>query len=126
MATTNGTTPQSSAPAGISRQRLQFSLRVLLLAFTAFAVGFPIWYRWPYEDTELRYPMKKGVPDKTKPAQLRVVTTWQRTWGGGKEKHGPRTKYNLSNNGRRVEHFEHDVLHGPFTQSVNDVVYGSG
>jgi len=28
------------------------SLRLLLLAFTAFAIGFPIWYRWPYEATE--------------------------------------------------------------------------
>ena len=36
--------------------RLQFSLRVLLLAITAFAIGFPIWFRWPYR-TE-RYPLR--------------------------------------------------------------------
>jgi len=29
--------------------RLQFSLRLLMLALTAFAIGFPIWYRWPYQ-----------------------------------------------------------------------------
>jgi hypothetical protein len=119
------TTPDDH-DANDRRPRFQFSLRALLLAFTAVAIGFPIWYRWPYQETELRYPMTKGVPDRTKPPQHRIVTTWQRTWGGKREKHGPLIKYNLTNNGRRVEHYEHDVLHGPFTQSVNDIVYGSG
>src|SRR5882724_2320998 len=116
----------ASLPSRSSCLRFQFSLRFFLLAFTAFALGFPIWYRWSYQESELRYPFKGSVPDKTQPATHRVVTTWRRTWGGGKEKHGPRTNYNLEVNARRVEHFEHDVLHGPFTQSVNDVVYGSG
>ena len=33
--------------------RPRFSLRLLLLGVTAFAVGFPIWYRWPYVEEEL-------------------------------------------------------------------------
>lgn len=57
--------------------RLQFSLRHLLLTFTAFAIGFPLWYRWPYQEI------------KTNPAGTRKqITTWQRQWGGGSKKHG--------------------------------------
>jgi hypothetical protein len=35
-----------------SRRRfsLRYSLRVLLLGLTAFAIGFPVWYRRPYEE----------------------------------------------------------------------------
>jgi hypothetical protein len=36
--------------------RPQFSLRLLLLAVTTFAIGFPIWYRWPIEEVTLEYP----------------------------------------------------------------------
>jgi hypothetical protein len=57
--------------------RLQFSLKLLLIAFTAFAIGFPIWYRWPYEAIDV---------DST--GTTRWVTTWQRQWGGGRLKHG--------------------------------------
>ena len=37
------------------RSRLQFGLRMLLLGLTAFAIGFPIWYRWPFEEVEQKY-----------------------------------------------------------------------
>jgi len=57
--------------------RLQFSLKLLLLAFTAFAIGFPVWYRWPYEEIHTN----PGTGDER-------VTTWQRQWGGGRLKHG--------------------------------------
>jgi hypothetical protein len=60
--------------------RLQFSLRLLLLALTAFSVGFPIWYHWPYEE-----PVERRAP-KGRSAQ--TITTWQRQWGGGRLKHG--------------------------------------
>ena len=60
--------------------RPRYSLRVLLLAFTAFAIGFPIWYRWPYEEREIL---------ASSPPSLVTVTTWQRQWGGGRLKHGP-------------------------------------
>jgi hypothetical protein len=63
------------------RWRLQFSLRLLLLALTAFAIGFPIWYRWPYEEsTEDRNAA--GIVTR------QTTTTWQRQWGGGRLKHG--------------------------------------
>src|SRR5437868_6478456 len=73
----NSTIP---GPPRHSWLRLQFSLRVLLLAFTAFAVGFPIWYRWPYREEEILSPG---------PTKERRVTSWQRQWGGGRTKHGP-------------------------------------
>ena len=60
--------------------RLQFSLRLLLLALTAFAIGFPIWYRWPFEETDYQYP----GGDKTRPPMGKSVKTWRRSWGGGK------------------------------------------
>ena len=60
----------------------RFSLRVLLLAFTAFAIGFPIWWRWPYEETE-------DLSRLVGPNLGMRTTTWQRQWGGGRLKHGP-------------------------------------
>ena len=61
--------------------RPRFSLRLLLLGVTAFAVGFPIWYRWPYEDVEdLTVP---GTKSQTR------ITTWRWLWGGGRLPHGP-------------------------------------
>jgi hypothetical protein len=61
--------------------RLQFSLRLLLLSFTAFAIGFPIWYRWPYRETvEQRDPA--GRLSSTR------IITWQRQWGGDRLEHG--------------------------------------
>lgn len=61
------------------RWRLQFSLRLFLLAVLAFAVGFPLWYRWPYEEFKVE-------------GTTRTTTTWQRQWGGGRLKHGPQTQ----------------------------------
>src|SRR5262245_14482809 len=63
--------------------RLQFSLRLLLVAFTAFAIGFPIWYRWPYKET-----IEKRDPATGKLWSTRIIT-WQRQWGGGRLAHGP-------------------------------------
>ena len=64
----------------------RFSLRVLLLAVTAFAIGFPIWYRWPYEEVE---KLSSPVTVTGKPIEYTRITTWQRQWGGGRLKHGP-------------------------------------
>jgi len=72
-------TPGYSSPP--SRWRPQFSLRVALLLFTAFAVGFPLWYRWPHEETEYW-----TLPGAQPPVMQ--ITTWQRQWGGGRLKHG--------------------------------------
>src|SRR5438874_5953770 len=70
-----------SDAATVSRPRvwrLQFSLRLLLLALTAFAIGFPIWYRWPYVESG---PSASMASERT--------ITWQRQWGGGRLRHGP-------------------------------------
>jgi hypothetical protein len=55
-----------------------------LLAVTAFAIGFPIWYRWPYDEVEWYDPYTGGPATGTE--RSRSVTTWQRTWGGGRVK----------------------------------------
>ena len=58
--------------------RLQFSLRLLLFAFTVFAIGFPAWYRWPYTETmEERDPVT-GAVIATR------ISRWQRLYGGGR------------------------------------------
>ena len=82
-------------PARPSRRLpLRFSLRLLLVAVTAFAIGFPIWYRWPYEEEEVRYAMDAaGKPDLSRPPDTRRVITWQRQWGRGLEKHGEERYY---------------------------------
>src|SRR5437867_4093189 len=75
-----------SDAASISRPspwRLQFSLRLLLFAFTAFAIGFPIWYRWPYRETR-----EQRDPATGKLWSTRIIT-WQRQWGGDRLLHGP-------------------------------------
>ncbi len=65
--------------------RPQFSLRWLLLAVTAFAIGFPIWYRWPYQEVEQTFASPGG------PVVAKRIITWQRQWGGGQLKHGIET-----------------------------------
>ena len=69
---------------------LRYSLRMLLLALTAFAIGFPIWYRWyrlPYEEEVSKAARRKGAP------VFKQTVTWQRQWGGGRLKHGPESHY---------------------------------
>jgi hypothetical protein len=91
----------ASSAARPRRFPLQFSLRLLLLAFTAFAIGFPIWYRWPYEE-EIPEPggltrsdpftpfdgLDPFISAPTGSPTARRITTWQRQWGGGRLKHG--------------------------------------
>jgi len=118
----------ASSPAPKPRRwRLQFSLRLLLLALTAFAIGFPIWYRWPYEETEYRYPND----DKTLPPEGSVVRTWQRTWGGGRVKSG-REVDEFRGVGPRgasikwIRHYGGGLLHGKFEVYHGDKLTQSG
>ena len=90
-------------PQGRSRFALRFSLRMLLIVFTAFAVGFPIWYRWPDEEEEAHSVKVQGY---------RQVTTWQRKWGGGRWMHGPKYR-SLNGNVTSLETYRRGVLHGP-------------
>jgi hypothetical protein len=89
--------------------RPRYSLRVLLLAFTAFAIGFPIWYRWPYQET------KSGQIGQRK---VSTTTTWQRQWGGGRLKHGPeRVEYGHQ---EWVEtNYWKDLKQGPLIWKIN-------
>src|SRR5438132_11390718 len=73
---------QSPPPKRPRRWRMQYSLRFFLLAFTAFAIGFPIWYRWPYQSETVQR-------DATGAVVARRIITWQRQWGGERLQHGP-------------------------------------
>ncbi|HEX5103077.1 MAG TPA: hypothetical protein VFV87_04660, partial [Pirellulaceae bacterium] len=80
----------------------RFSLRMLLAAFTAVAIGIPVWYRWPYEEEE-------DIPSRE-----RIVNTWQRQWGGGRLLHGPRTWFRSDGSKQYVTHFVRGERHGRF------------
>jgi len=74
-------TTSAIAPAPRPRRQLfQFSLRFLLVAFTAFAIAFSVWYRWPYEEIVSQ--------TNSDGSHVQRITTWQRQWGGGRLKHG--------------------------------------
>src|SRR5262245_879759 len=79
--------------------RLQFSLRLMLVAITAFAIGFPIWYRWPYRET-----IERRDPATGKLWSTRIIT-WQRQWGGERLAQGP----------------EQTLLDGGITITMNNV-----
>jgi hypothetical protein len=87
---------------------------MLLLAFTAAAIGFPIWYRWPYTE-ESQLPA-----DKRQPPVYKLVTTWRRTWGGGRVKDGPETRESPDGKFRVVKNYKDGVLDGPYTEYYRD------
>jgi hypothetical protein len=93
--------------------RLQFSLRLLIVAFTAFAIGFPIWYRWPYRET-----IEKRDPATGKLWSTRIIT-WQRQWGGERLAHGPEQTILDDGNITITMNNVQGNRHGPYT--VRDV-----
>src|SRR5262245_2522390 len=101
--------PSPSSSAQPRFWRLQFSLRLALVAFTAFAIGFPIWYRWPFEE-EVTRTAPRFLPTTT-------VTTWRRQWGGGKLKDGPEKVF-VGGALSKVTTYRHGRKHGPFTAYV--------
>jgi hypothetical protein len=90
---------------------LRFSLRVLLVAFTLFAIGFPIWYRWPYEEEDKGLALERARGS----TNAKRISTWQRQWGGGRKKHGPEWEYS---NGRlySITTYRDGNVTGPFTR----------
>ena len=96
------------------RRRLplpRFSLRVLLAVFTAVAIGFPVWYRWPYEEEEAIITL---APDVSSMPVDRIVTTWQRQWGAGRLRHGRETWYRSDGSKQRVTTYVSGLRHGRF------------
>ncbi len=92
----------------------RFSLRVLLIAVTAFAIGFPIWHRWPYEEKQVTYAKNAaGQPDLSRPPVAWRVITWQRQWGGGRQQHG-QERYYVGGKLVELETHRDGQLHGPF------------
>jgi hypothetical protein len=106
--------------------RFQFSLKLLLAAFTVFAIGFPIWYRWPYfETTEVRDPTTGAVAEKR-------ITSWRRQFGGDRIRHGKSQRIFLENEhgtllsltqgilgaGRITEHYSAGRRHGPYSMQL--------
>jgi hypothetical protein len=99
-----------SGPSLARRSRLQFSLRLLLLGLTTFAIGFPIWYRWPYEETEVVY----FGSDKTSKPMGTITRTWQRKWGGGKVQSGRVVTETTGGPTKTIEHYVDGMRHGPY------------
>jgi hypothetical protein len=100
---------------GMSWQRMKrpwlrprFSLRVFLAAFTAFAIGFPVWYRWPYQEIEQLPNSYRGRVSETR------STTWRRQWGGGRLKHGPE-RHLVTGVVVTETNYRNGVKHGPYT-----------
>lgn len=104
------------------RLRPQFSLRVLLLLLTLFAIGFPVWYVWPYTDREVHYEMgPTGKPDKTKLPIGETVTSMKRVIGGKPVKHGLKiSRFPGRISQERSQEFVNDVAHGAFSQRYGD------
>jgi hypothetical protein len=116
-----------TSPRSTPRGWLRFSLRFLLLCVTAFAIGFPIWYRWPYEEVELHYPPKAGKPDTSQPPYRRNTKTWQRSWGSLQ----PRIVKSVSellgkSQYKEIQYFQDGVWHGPFYRYVKGKLLESG
>jgi hypothetical protein len=114
--------PPSPSGSGGTRPRIgpdwsklpvRFSLRTLLVALTLFAIGFPIWYRWPYREVELIYRNVNGQPDKTKPPVMRVVSTWRRNWGGKPYKQGESIVYRADGGIIARTEYRRDKRNGP-------------
>src|SRR5262245_6824941 len=124
------------SPSPLSRRsRLQFSLRLLLAVFTAFAIGFPIWYRWPYEEVEVVYPKTRSVgeaimtlrePDKTQPPDCRITNTWQRNWGSLRPSHIRTVTETFEIHLRQVQHYRDGQLHGPSEFWMRDTPFQVG
>ena len=81
--------------------RPRFGLRLLMLAVTAFAIGFPIWYRWPYEEV-------RELDDFSS-----RVTTWQRQWGGRRPRHGPERHF-ADGQLSFLMTYRDGLMHGPY------------
>jgi hypothetical protein len=104
--------------------RLQFSLRLLLVAFTAFAIGFPIWYRWPYEETVVNRFPTGPVDAPTGQDQSTTISTWQRQWGGTRVKHGP--ERSLFHDAVYITPYVHGQRQGTYTFHDGHVLRGTG
>src|SRR5687767_13634207 len=87
------------------RWRLQYSLRFALTALTAFAIAFPLWYRWPYQEVIEQKSPAGAVTSKR-------VTTWQRRWGGLRWQHGPEIR--IRRDYMELTTFVRGHAHGPF------------
>jgi hypothetical protein len=109
----------ADSKSGPRAWRLQFSLRLLLVAFTAFAIGFPIWYRWPY---------KEAIDH---PSGATLITTWQRQWGGSRVKHGlerlvvddEKLESTTYRNGLRHGPYEREGVRGQFAEDLREGVW---
>ena len=118
----------SPAPPKPRRSRLQFSLRVLLLGLTAFAIGFPIWYRWPFEEVEYKYPSPDpfAPPGASKTPYATITRTWRRTWGGGKVQSGRTVAERERGRFKTIEFFENGERHGLFESYFGGKLVRSG
>ena len=91
--------------------RPRYSLRALLAAFSAAAIALPIWYRWPYTETEVfSRPGSKQV--------AKHMTTWRREWGGGRTKHGLET-FAINDQVVRMMNWQEGLEHGLYRENTD-------
>jgi hypothetical protein len=109
--------------------RPRFSLRSFLLAFTAFAIGFPLWYRWPYQaarvpSKEQRHDQYCGTPyfPDADHDYSRVEGTYRRTWGGPPVEHGRIRKFDRRGDLAIEQSFRDGIKHGPCREYSGGIV----
>lgn len=92
-----------------SRRRPQFSLKMLLIAVTAVAIGSAVWWRWPITETVARLEVS-DVDGST--YQIYETFTYHRGIRGDLIKHG---LHRQTQNGQvwLEDRYREGVLHGP-------------
>jgi len=99
-------------------------LRVLLLLLTLFAIGFPVWYTWPYRSRTPHYPIIAGKPDPTKAPTGETSSQMKRVLGGKPVKHGKTVIVNGPY--ERTYTYDNNVLHGEYIEQLNGRVRITG
>jgi hypothetical protein len=116
----SATAPPSTSISRRWLPRAQFSLRTFLLAVTTVGIGFPAWYRMPYEETVV--PSQELVTDYCNLGShkdpdfcySRVTTTWQRQFGGSRLEHGRCRKYDKAGRLKIEQEFRDGKPHGAY------------
>lgn len=116
----------AAPPTRRARLVPRYSLRLLLLAFTAIAIGLALWFRPYKEETKFYYfELPNGEPDTSRPFGRRI-DTWQRRWDGSRVKHGPAEQFANNDVAPWFRHsFRDGKQHGPEVCSHDGYTFAS-